>query len=140
MMAQRIMDGTALSVIAGLFLFKFILVVLTLWAGAYGGVLTPSFALGTALGMLFVTGIGMVVPRLDPHLAMLVGASSFLSVSMSAPLAATGIVIGFTAQDPIMIIPVLLASIIAYYLSLYCIGRQSFIKPDRLSELFRLRE
>ena len=65
-----------------------------LWAGAYGGTLTPSFALGMAGAALIslVLGVG------NTPAFFLLGSVCFLTVTLKAPLSATGLVLGFTGQ------------------------------------------
>ena len=56
MMAQEVLNGSNVKTVFLLFVLKALVVLITLWAGAYGGTLTPSFALGMAgaalLGMI----------------------------------------------------------------------------------------
>ena len=56
MMAQEVLNGSNGKTVLLLFILKAVVVLIILWAGAYGGTLTPSFALGMAgaalLGMI----------------------------------------------------------------------------------------
>ena len=60
MMAQEVLNGSNGKTVLLLFILKALVVLITLWAGAYGGTLTPSFALGMAgaalLGMILRFG------------------------------------------------------------------------------------
>ena len=53
MMAQEVLNGSNGKTVLLLFILKALVVLITLWAGAYGGTLTPSFALGMAGAALF---------------------------------------------------------------------------------------
>ena len=94
MMAQEILNGATWQTIFLLFTLKALVVLLTFWAGAYGGTLTPSFALGMAGAALIslVLGVG------NTPAFFLLGSVCFLTVTLKAPLSATGLVLGFTGQ------------------------------------------
>ena len=94
MVAQEVINGISWKTAFLLFVLKTLVVLLTLWAGAYGGTLTPSFALGMAGATLisFVLGVG------NAPAFLLLGSVCFLTVTLKAPLSATGLVIGFTGQ------------------------------------------
>ena len=94
MMAQEILNGATWQTIFLLLTLKALVVLLTFWAGAYGGTLTPSFALGMAGAALIslVLGVG------NTPAFFLLGSVCFLTVTLKAPLSATGLVLGFTGQ------------------------------------------
>ena len=92
MMAQEVLNGSNGKTVFLLFILKAMVVLITLWAGAYGGTLTPSFALGMAGAALF----GMILGGDSQPSILLMGSVCFLSVTLRAPLSATGLVIGFT--------------------------------------------
>ena len=94
MVAQEVINGISWKTAFLLFVLKALVVLLTLWAGAYGGTLTPSFALGMAGAALFTLAFGLE----SPSTILLIGAVCFLTVTLKAPLSATGLVIGFTGQ------------------------------------------
>ena len=94
MVAQEVINGISWKTAILLFVLKALVVLLTLWAGAYGGTLTPSFALGMAGAALFTLAFGLE----SPSTILLIGAVSFLTVTLKAPFSATGLVIGFTGQ------------------------------------------
>lgn len=112
MMAQEVLNGTTVEMGLLLFFLKALFVLFTLWVGAYGGTLTPSFALGMTGGFLLTMVLGI-----DGNSAiMLLGSVCFLSVTLRAPLSATGLVFGFTGQA-LNSLPYLLATAyLAYYL------------------------
>ena len=92
MMAQEVLNGSNGKTVFLLFILKALVVLITLWAGAYGGTLTPSFALGMAGAALF----GMILGGDSQPSILLLGSVCFLSVTLRAPISATGLVIGFT--------------------------------------------
>ena len=94
MMAQEILNGATWQTILLLFTLKALVVLLTFRAGAYGGTLTPSFALGIAGAALIslLLGVG------NAPAFLLLGSVIFLTVTLKAPLSATGLVLGFTGQ------------------------------------------
>ena len=94
MVAQEVINGISWKTAFLLFVLKALVVLLTLWAGAYGGTLTPSFALGMAGAALFTLTFGLE----SPSTILLLGAVCFLTVTLKAPCSATGLVIGFTGQ------------------------------------------
>lgn len=94
MVAQEVINGISWKTAFLLFVLKALVVLLTLWAGAYGGTLTPSFALGMAGAALFTLTFGLE----SPSTILLIGAVCFLTVTLKAPFSATGLVIGFTGQ------------------------------------------
>ena len=92
MMAQEVLNGSNGKTVLLLFILKVLVVLITLWAGAYGGTLTPSFALGIAGAALF----GIILGGDSQPTILLLGSVCFLSVTLRAPWSATGLVIGFT--------------------------------------------
>ena len=94
MVAQEILNGATWQTILVLFTLKAIVVLLTFWAGAYGGTLTPSFALGIAGAAL----ISLLLGAGNAPAFLLLGSVIFLTVTLKAPLSATGLVLGFTGQ------------------------------------------
>ena len=92
MMAQEILNGSDGKTVLLMFFLKAVVVLIILWAGAYGGTLTPSFALGMAGAAL----LGMILGLDSQPSILLLGSVCFLSVTLRAPISATGLVIGFT--------------------------------------------
>ena len=95
MMAQEILNGSNAKTVILFFVLKALVVLVTLWAGAYGGTLTPSFALGMA-GTALLT---MILGSGNQPAVLLLGSVCFLAVTLKAPLSATGLVMGFTGQS-----------------------------------------
>ena len=92
MMAQEVLNCSSGQTVLLMFFLKAVVVLIILWAGAYGGTLTPSFALGMAGAAL----LGMILSDGKHPSILLLGSVCFLSVTLRAPLSATGLVIGFT--------------------------------------------
>ena len=113
MVAQEVINGIPWKTALVLFVLKALVVLLTLWAGAYGGTLTPSFALGMAGAALLTLAFGLE----DSSTILLIGAVCFLTVTLNAPLSATGLVIGFTGQGLEALPYLLLTAILTYCLT-----------------------
>jgi CIC family chloride channel protein len=80
----------------------------TIGAGAAGGTLTPSLAIGAGLG-LTLGGVWQLLWPGEPLAAFaLLGAAAFLAVTMRAPLTALLLVMEFTNQGPDMLAPIML--------------------------------
>ncbi|QBZ13309.1 voltage gated chloride channel family protein [Streptococcus mitis] len=110
MMAQEVLNGSNGQTVFLLFILKALVVIIILWAGAYGGTLTPSFALGMAGAAL----LGMILNGNSQPSILLLGSVCFLSVTLRAPISATGLVIGFTGLG-IDSLPYLLATAVLAY-------------------------
>ncbi|WP_420365166.1 chloride channel protein [Curtobacterium sp. L3-7] len=83
----------------------------TIGAGAVGGTLTPSIAIGSAFGG-FLGGAWMLMwPADGPNLVSFafIGAAAFLATTMRAPFTALVLVVEFTQQGTDILIPSLLA-------------------------------
>ena len=110
MMAQEVLNGSNGKTVFLLFILKALVVLITLWAGAYGGTLTPSFALGMAGAALF----GMILGGDSQPSILLLGSVCFLSVTLRAPISATGLVIGFTGLGIDSLPYLLVTAVLAY--------------------------
>ena len=110
MMAQEVLNGSNGKTVFLLFILKALVVLITLWAGAYGGTLTPSFALGMAGAALF----GMILGGDSQPSILLLGSVCFLSVTLRAPFSATGLVIGFTGLGIVSLPYLLVTAVLAY--------------------------
>ena len=80
----------------------------TIGAGAAGGTLTPSLAVGAGLGLTIGAAWNLVWPGAPVAVFALIGAAAFLAVSMRAPLTALLLVMEFTNQGPDLFAPVML--------------------------------
>lgn len=110
MMAQEILNGSDGKTVFLLFILKAVVVLIILRAGAYGGTLTPSFALGMAGAGL----LGVILGLDSQPTVLLLGSVCFLSVTLRAPFSATGLVIGFTGLGIVSLPYLLVTAVLAY--------------------------
>ena len=110
MIAQEVLNGSNGKTVFLLFILKALVVLIILWTGAYGGTLTPSFALGMAGAAL----LGMILGLDSQPTVLLLGSVCFLSVTLRAPISATGLVIGFTGIGLDSLPYLLVTAVLAY--------------------------
>ena len=110
MMAQEILNGSSGQTVLLMFFLKAVVVLIILWAGAYGGTLTPSFALGMAGAAL----LSMILGLDSQPTVLLLGSVCFLSVTLRAPISATGLVKGFTGLALDSLPYLLVTAVLAY--------------------------
>lgn len=118
-LAESLFLGMPIPKVSILLLLKAAFVLLVLRAGAYGGTLTPSFALGAAMGFLLVNGFNVFMTNLSEAGAMILGSAVFLSITMKAPLTAIALVISFTGQPIQAYFPIFVAVGVAYLFNYY---------------------
>lgn len=129
--AQTAFWQTNLTMAVLLFLAKWLVVLVTLRSGGYGGTLTPSLSLGAMFGLILGLLCQLYYPQLDVTLASLAGAVAFLSISLQAPLTSLALVVALTGQDYAAYLPLGVAVISAYtvvYVVTY------FLVPLRLNK------
>ncbi|MFZ7086882.1 chloride channel protein [Curtobacterium sp. RRHDQ10] len=98
----------------------------TIGAGAAGGTLTPSIAIGAAAGA-FLGGAWMLLwPGSGLAAFAFVGAAAFLATTLRAPFTALVLVVEFTGQGPTILIPTLLAVSGAVAVG-YVLGRRRLV-------------
>ncbi|MFL6542969.1 MAG: ClcB-like voltage-gated chloride channel protein [Chthoniobacterales bacterium] len=99
---------------------KLIATVATFGSGAVGGVFTPTLLIGASSGFLFGTLarylLGASVTS-DPAVFALVGMGAFLAATTHAPVMAM-LMIFELSLDYQIILPLMLASVVAYYISI----------------------
>lgn len=99
--------------LAGLFAAKFLAIVVTVGAGAVGGVFTPTLFLGAALGALFGEGLNQLEWTTLPNGAFaMVGMGSVLAGTIHAPLLAIIMIFEISLNYSIMP-PLMLACVVA---------------------------
>lgn len=118
-LAQSVFSGISLQLAVTLLILKALATLLTLYAGAYGGTLTPSFSLGATAGLLLGSLSLVLIPQLSLETCMLMGAAVFLTITMRAPFTALFLVLSFTGQHMSLIIPILLVVFIARYTDIF---------------------
>ena len=112
-LAQWLFAGNSSAYLPVILIIKSLLVCLLLRSGAYGGTLTPSFALGVGAGYLITVLLGIFDFSLSPDLGMLLGATIFLGTTLNAPLTGIALVVGFTGTGGVIILPLILASFLS---------------------------
>ena len=113
-LAQALLSSQPIPYLPLTLVMKGLLVYLLLSNGAYGGTLTPSFALGIGSGYLATLLLTVVGIHLDPALGMLLGATVFLGTTLQAPLTAIALSLGFTGQSWALILPLALSAGVSY--------------------------
>ena len=90
----------------------------TFGSGAVGGVFTPTLFVGASLGFLFGDGAQHFPGHLlvNPSAFALVGMGAFLAATTHAPIMAIIMIFELTLDYQI-ILPLMLACVIAYYIS-----------------------
>ena len=113
-LAQALLSSQPIPYLPLTLAVKGLLVYLLLRNGAYGGTLTPSFALGIGSGYLVTMILSAVGLHLDPALGMLLGATVFLGTTLQAPMTAIALSLGFTGQSWALILPLALSAGVSY--------------------------
>ena len=112
-LAQWLFLGGVSAYLSLILVVKGLVVCLLLWAGSYGGTLTPSFTLGAGTGFLLTSCLETLGFSLNPTLGMLLGATVFLGITLDAPLTGIALVLGFTGQGGLVAVPLILASLLS---------------------------
>ena len=113
-LAQALLSSQPIPYLPLTLAVKGLLVYLLLRNGAFGGTLTPSFALGIGSGYLVTMILSAVGVHLDPALGMLLGATVFLGTTLQAPMTAIALSLGFTGQSWALILPLALSAGVSY--------------------------
>lgn len=104
---------------------KAVVTLLTIRTGAYGGILTPSIAIGSCFGAL----VGMLYAQLVPGLSLaqcaVIGAVGFLTASQQAPLMATFMLTEVCHLNSSALLPLALCAGISIAVSHWWLQRQS---------------
>ncbi|GAY72227.1 chloride channel protein [Lentilactobacillus kosonis] len=96
---------------------KAVMTVLSLRAGASGGTLTPSIAIGAVVGVTFGLLINYLAPGVPIWEIGLLGAASLLAASQQAPLMATFMIFEVCHLNYSAILPLALGACLAVYSS-----------------------
>ena len=88
---------------------KYVATTVSLGAGAIGGTLQPSVAIGSALGAAAAVGWAFVWPGADGTALAIAAAAAFLASNMRAPFTAIALVIEFTDTGFTLLLPIFLA-------------------------------
>ena len=110
---KEIFSGNSSAYLLVILIIKCLLVCLLLRSGAYGGTLTPSFAIGVGTGYLITVLLGNFGFSHSLSLGMLLGATVFLGTMLDPPLTGIALVVGFTGTGGVFVFPLILASILS---------------------------
>lgn len=88
---------------------KYVATTLSLGAGAIGGTLQPSVAIGAALGAAAAAGWALLWPGASGTGLAVVAAAAFLAANMRAPFTAIALIIEFTDTGFSLLLPIFLA-------------------------------
>lgn len=102
-------SATVVPLLVMLAASKTITTLASLGAGAWGGTLTPSVAVGGALGLAAGALWVLIVPGASLPACVFIGAAAFLATTMRAPLTALMLMLEFTHQG----VPILGAGLLA---------------------------
>jgi CIC family chloride channel protein len=104
--------------LAVILIFKILATTATFGSGAVGGVFTPTLFIGASFGFLFGSCIQHVLSHLEvnPSAFALVGMGAFLAAATHAPIMAIIMIFEITLDYQI-ILPLMLACVVAYYTS-----------------------
>lgn len=92
-----------------LMVLKWIVVILALTAGAYGGLITPSMMLGSTFAYALAIGWNMLFPHLSLEGAAIVGACVFLGIMQKMPMTSIVFLLELTRSNAETLMPLTLA-------------------------------
>jgi H+/Cl- antiporter ClcA len=135
--AQLGFDGDlGLAPALELLLLKLVAVGLSLRAGAAGGVLTPSFAIGALVATVLAHIWNAFMPGTPNEAFAVSGAAAFLASSMAMPLTAIVLTIEFTRVNHDMWLPILIAVAGSVAMFRFCIYKETSVSsPARVTSL-----
>lgn len=115
-LVDRILGGhIALLTLAGLFVLRFVLTMVSYGSGAPGGIFAPLLMLGAALGLAVGQGFAAWFPHsnLQPELFGAVGMAAYFSAIVRAPLTSVVLMVEMTGNYA-LVLPLMAASLAAY--------------------------
>lgn len=89
-----------------LFGAKWIAIVLAIFAGAYGGRITPSMMLGGTLALVLSAGWDLFLPPISEGAAAFVGAAVFLGMAQKMPLTSAIFLLELSRFSPAYLLPI----------------------------------
>jgi CIC family chloride channel protein len=110
---QGVLDGRlTLSLLAMLFVARWLLGPFSYSAGTPGGLFAPLLVVGSVFGAIFAVGLDLAIPALalDPTTCAIVGMAAFFTAVVRAPLTGILLVLGMTGTIT-PLVPVLVASV-----------------------------
>ena len=108
------------AVVVGL--LKPVVTALCLGSGATGGLFTPTLASGAALGAALGAAWSLLVPGQPIGSYALIGATAMIGAAMQTPLAALALVIELTHTGVTLIVPMVIATMLATLVTRYLDG------------------
>jgi H+/Cl- antiporter ClcA len=109
-LAQAGFDSeVGLALAAALLLFRVVVLVASLRAGAEGGLLTPGLSLGALIGIILGSFWNQVWPTGSLADFAIIGGAAFLAASMKMPLTAIVLTVEFTGIGQEFLVPLSLA-------------------------------
>lgn len=112
-------DSIGLQMTAVLLVLRAFITLSTLRSGAYGGLLTPSLAIGALLAVLLGALWSLIWPGALLSTFAIVGATAFLASAQKMPFTAIILIFEFTRVNFSFLIPIILAVLGAYYAANY---------------------
>jgi chloride channel protein, CIC family len=96
---------------------KIVATALVVGSGAVGGIFTPTLFVGAAFGCLYGLGVHAIWPQLSaPYAYAIVGMGASLAAATNAPLMAILMIFEMTLSYEV-VLPLMLACVIAYFMS-----------------------
>lgn len=139
---QRALTGeiSSIGLLAVLALLRPLATAACLASGAPGGLFTPTMTTGAMLGAALGQIWGLVLPGSDPGTFALLGAAAMLSASTHGPISAVVLSMELTRRaDPLMV-PLLLACVLASIVSRRMESRSIYSVRVRQSEMEAVEE
>jgi chloride channel protein, CIC family len=115
-------SGYSILVAAALVALKPLATALCLGSGATGGLFTPSLATGAVLGAVLGAGWVHLWPGAPIGSYALIGAAAMIGASMQTPLAALALLIELTHTADTLIVPMVIATMLATAVARYLDG------------------
>lgn len=129
-LGQVAFSGTfALGMLAVTALVKAFATAGTIGSGAAGGTLTPALAIGASLGVVLGGCWSLLWPGTPAAAFAFVAGAAFLASSLRAPFTAVILVVEFTGQGPVILLPTIVAVAGAIAVTHY-FGRRALVGID----------
>lgn len=114
--------GYSVGLAAVLALLKPLVTALCLGSGASGGLFTPALATGALLGAVLGAGWSRLWPGASVGSYALIGAAAMIGAAMQTPLAALALVVELTHTADTLIVPMVIATMLATAVARYLDG------------------
>jgi H+/Cl- antiporter ClcA len=114
--------GYSIAMAAVLVVVKPLVTALCLGSGASGGLFTPTLATGSVLGAVLGAGWSQLWPGAPVGSYALIGAAAMIGAAMQTPLAALALVVELTRTADTLIVPLVIATMVATAVARYLDG------------------